>query len=93
MPPRTLTLILPPTSRFAASQVYHFQEPLYHFTSLRSTTHHLMFFGILLVWYFVVFEWVWCSGIYARVCAEPAYREVSFASLSTNVNMNVHLHG
>mmetsp|Transcript_46837 Transcript_46837/g.117251 ORF Transcript_46837/g.117251 Transcript_46837/m.117251 type:complete len:849 (+) Transcript_46837:187-2733(+) len=58
-------------------EVYHFQEPLYHFTSLRSTTHHLMFFGILLVWYFVVFEWVWCSGIYARVCAEPAYREVT----------------
>eukprot|EP00873_Tetraselmis_striata_P005195 jgi/Tetstr1/425459/TSEL_015906.t1 len=71
-------------SRWLTNKVYHiievciYKEPLFHFRSLKKSTKTLMFFLLVLVWYFLVFELLWCRyEMYNGVCKEPAYVEVT----------------
>lgn len=64
-----------------------YKEPLFHFRSLKKSTKTLMFFLLVLVWYFLVFELLWCRyEMYNGVCKEPAYVEVAI----TPVPLRLH---
>eukprot|EP00873_Tetraselmis_striata_P024661 jgi/Tetstr1/444925/TSEL_032743.t1 len=58
-------------------EIYYFQEALYHFHSLKTSTHHLLFFTFLLLSYYMIFEWLWCSGMFEGVCTDAAYIQVT----------------
>jgi hypothetical protein len=58
-------------------KVYYFKEPLFHFRSLKKSTKDLLFFLLVLLWYFLVFELLWCRHtMYRGVCQDPTYIEV-----------------
>jgi len=59
-------------------EVHYFKEQLFHFSSMKKSTRNVLFFSMVLLWYFLVFELLWCRHtMYNGVCKEPAYREVT----------------
>lgn len=66
-------------------QVHYFKEQLFHFSSMKKSTRNVLFFSMVLLWYFLVFELLWCRHtMYNGVCKEPAYREVKAPHGSTS---------
>uniref|UniRef100_A0A061SMR3 MscS-Like mechanosensitive ion channel MSCL15 n=1 Tax=Tetraselmis sp. GSL018 TaxID=582737 RepID=A0A061SMR3_9CHLO len=54
-------------------ELYFYREPLYQFHSLEHATHYSVFFILELLWYFVVFQWAFCSGRHAAECSRNMY--------------------
>jgi len=54
---------------------------------MKKSTHHLLFFTLVLVWYFLVFELLWCRhGLYNGACKQPAYVEVGYPTAALTLS-------
>lgn len=59
-----------------ASQLLFFREFLAHYESLTRSLIRTATMGMLLIWYFVVFEWAFCGGMYEATCVSQPYHQV-----------------
>lgn len=59
-----------------ARQVVFLGEFLAHYESLTKALIRTATMGMLLLWYFVVFELAFCDGVYAATCASAPYQKV-----------------
>jgi hypothetical protein len=58
------------------SQLLFFREFLAHYESLTSALRRTATCGVWLIWYFVVFEWTFCDGVYEAICKRESYIKV-----------------
>jgi len=70
--------------RWTTARVFHgiellfFREFLAHYESLTSALRRTATCGVWLIWYFVVFEWAFCDGVYEAICKRESYIKSSF---------------
>jgi len=62
---------------FHTIEVVFLGEFLAHYESLTKALIRTATMGMLLLWYFVVFELAFCDGVYAATCASAPYQKMS----------------
>ena len=57
-------------------QLYFYRDSLAYLANLKLATIHVVFGFYSLLAFYVIFEVVFCFGVYEKVCMNPAYNTV-----------------